>query len=668
MSQVRYKSLLIGGDVDMLYSYHKYHTLVQDRNIVGIIYCHPLPPPTRQFQGIGRRMLRIYSIYQLEKIIIKKKIHTCFLQCQNIPNSELNSLMYRITSIGNCDIEFISSNLLSEKPFKPLISITSMIPGRIHHTFTDYICNILAKREKKVIVILFRPTIPSKEIVDVLELSSEVYDENSNLEKLDERNKERTVRLLRSGAKKVIITPDISRSIIIAEQHSDIVLLEAEDCEVPQVIHKKKICLTKKETVLNHNNKNIWPGLINANDSDAIIVLTDKFEKSDESDFNVLFKERQVFFFGNSQKGAQNDSSKIEPHRHRRNSDSAARLLKIIEKPQFKKTEIEFVDLVEYNSGGFEDYIGMISERSDYPILRDHFVGQVDLINVLAFASTHELHVSNNESSNREAFCRLFLSGHIPPGYRVTTGEIIDPKGNLTGQLDVVIVNDYSPRMTSDESGAIIGPILADTVLGVIEVKTSLTPHSLQKALSQLRPVRALMPTHTTLSTLEGKIVPDPLGGKVLTGIFSFRDYPDTLERVEENLFSFPNVADFIVVVGLYGFFSLDILKVCNISTEGLSIISGYAKFEAKGMELAVLFGIYNSIASMRRFSGMNYIKYLVGEWDSASSPIDQVNNKSIEKFVKDINKTGNITKEALNTIIKASRTHSDGIAQIDQK
>ncbi|OHT03786.1 hypothetical protein TRFO_01454 [Tritrichomonas foetus] len=270
------------------------------------------------------------------------------------------------------------------------------------------------------------------------------------------------------------------------------------------------------------------------------------------------------------------------------------------------------------------------------PPLQKHFEAQVDILMSMASASDKELFVTNNDSSNRESFCRLFLSSHLPPGFRVTTGEIIDCMSNITGQLDVVIVNDSCPRMTIDHTGSIIAPILADNVLSVIEVKTSLTSESLRKALSQLRPVKALMPTHGTLERPDGQVIEDPLGGKIITGIFAFNPHSDIEKNAPNILQLYPSVVDFVVLPDAFGYFSANTLRVCGIHVRDEDIMNGYVKYSARGIGLALIFGMLNCIAATRRFSGSNCVRYLSGSWGGqyeAATRFQQEAEKSLNKM-----------------------------------
>lgn len=281
------------------------------------------------------------------------------------------------------------------------------------------------------------------------------------------------------------------------------------------------------------------------------------------------------------------------------------------------------------NNQALFNWVTQFFASSNKPPLQSHFESQVDILMSMASAVDRELFVTNNQSANREAFCRLFLSSHLPPSFRVTTGEIVDAYSNTTGQLDVVIVNDSTPIMTIDMSGSVIAPILADNVLAVVEVKTSLTVETCKKALSQLRPVKALMPTHGTLESPSGEIIEDPLGGKILTGIFAFNPSSEIENKVPSILSLYPHVADFIVLPDSFGYFSVSTLAVCGISVNEADVHNGYIKYTARGMGLAIVFGMLNSMAAIRRFSGSNCVRYLNGSWGGKQDAVAQISSQA---------------------------------------
>lgn len=264
---------------------------------------------------------------------------------------------------------------------------------------------------------------------------------------------------------------------------------------------------------------------------------------------------------------------------------------------------------------------------SQTPPLKPHFEAQVEILSSFAKASDRELFVSNNFSANKGALCKIFLESHMPPGYRVSTGEIIDSNNNKTGKVDIIVVNDSCPTLTFDTTCSIVSPILADNVLTAIEIKTVLSIDQLKKSLSQLRPVKALMTNHSTLLNAGGEVIRDPLKGKILTGIFSYIPGPEIENKVSDVISLYPGVIDFIVLPEYFGLFSVNVLKVCGISVSEEDNEHGYKIYKSRGMSLAILFGILNSLAAKRRFSGASTMKYLNGRWGDKFDQTKLVSN-----------------------------------------
>ena len=613
MTIARNKAVLIGSDIDVIYSYYRYHINLIDTNIISIIYTSE-EPPTDSFKGVPKKPLRIHPNRRLENVIERKKIQICYIISQNVPISQMNSIIFRIMSTRRCNIEFITKDKLMVKSHKPIISLTSLNNNIFNPLISQYICSDLFSKKFRVSVILPRQGLPNDNPIILEELPVFIIDTiNREKKSLNDFEYNLAISLIDSGAYKVFLSHDINKSIILAEQQSDIILYYPFGCEIPYVNHKIKFCIADYNSLIYPTINTKWPGFVNIMDSDGIIVFLNEKEINNKNiikKIKKLFFEKSIYFVSNIDKNLINQKENNEKSN---NTNSNIFVSNILQVPFCEK--IKELPLIERKKS-LSNFLNQTFVTLKQPTLKRHFECQVNLIEAFVNASLKELKVSNNYSSNRETFCRLFLSGHIPPGFRVTTGEIIDSRGSLTGQLDVVIVNPFSPRMTHSVNNALIGPILADTVLGVIEVKTTLYESSLKKALSQLRPVRSLMTKHTTLLSPEGEIIDDPLGGKILTGVFAFNITPGIDSLIPNILFSFPNVVDFIVVVGHFGYFSVEILNICFINTQGIEPIGGYIKFEAKGMELAVLFAIFNSIASIRRFSGVNCIRYIEGRWD----------------------------------------------------
>lgn len=79
---------------------------------------------------------------------------------------------------------------------------------------------------------------------------------------------------------------------------------------------------------------------------------------------------------------------------------------------------------------------------------------------------------STNLGSAREALTSNFLVRNLPSAIEYPSGELFDADGNRSGQIDLIILPTSSPKLHL--FGAItLAPV--DTVLGVIEVKSTLT-------------------------------------------------------------------------------------------------------------------------------------------------------------------------------------------------
>jgi hypothetical protein len=105
----------------------------------------------------------------------------------------------------------------------------------------------------------------------------------------------------------------------------------------------------------------------------------------------------------------------------------------------------------------------------------------------------------------------------------------------------------------------------------------------------------------------------------------------------------YPNVADFVVIPGAFGYFAVDALRVCGFAVRDDEIVNGYVRYRAKGMELALIFGLFNSIAAIRRFSGQNYVGYLSGSWGGPREMVTRITReakKSLQQINQVIGKT----------------------------
>jgi uncharacterized protein DUF6602 len=120
--------------------------------------------------------------------------------------------------------------------------------------------------------------------------------------------------------------------------------------------------------------------------------------------------------------------------------------------------------------------------------LMDHAEEELWLSFKRAKAKKHNL--SRGES--REEGIALFLQSRLPSRFRVTSGEAVDAGGRRTGQLDIVIYdcNRTVPLLT-EKSGDVLP---AESLLAVVEVKSTLTQNELDKCAKAARAITQLRP------------------------------------------------------------------------------------------------------------------------------------------------------------------------------
>jgi hypothetical protein len=78
---------------------------------------------------------------------------------------------------------------------------------------------------------------------------------------------------------------------------------------------------------------------------------------------------------------------------------------------------------------------------------------------------------------NGEVPIRTFLSRYLPNALKVATGKVRSPKGTLSPQIDVKILDSRYPLLSHHSDGTVIA--MLHSVVAAIEVKTSLTKKNL---------------------------------------------------------------------------------------------------------------------------------------------------------------------------------------------
>ena len=654
LTPLKSRVLIIGDDFTAFEDYWSYYSQALQYEVVGFVHSFWEDLTIKKFKAAYRTAITISPLRRLERLIENKKIIKCFIHSQNIEPQELMSIVHRILSTGTCSCEILPSQNFNFTACKKVITISSITKACGKTFIARYILYLMHMYGKKASIIIPFQKLPDGFNPDdefhFSHLFHEEYTQKSEIPQnlYNAKLYDRIKRYQKCKPVRIFVTSDIQKALVSAEQCSDVIIYVSDGVKQSHIKAQTRFCVVP-EHLLSKIHKCVWPGPRNFYDATHLIVMpTDNSALSEETKQhyrNLLAPQTVIFLWNtftlddssfmdifNKSVVAIGDDSTNPLLAARHLGASSCELAGSVQGINQSDAEIVMVTIpcdltgvvpekrIVYASTEIDDrYLELANWANKFcsmqdPALKTHFEAQADVLDSFAKASKNELKVPNNDSANRETFCRLFLQSHLPPGFRVTTGEIIDSHMNKTGQLDVVIVNDQCPTMTSSGS-TVISTILADHVLGVVEVKTTLHEDSLNKALSQLRSVRALMPLHNTLETPEGKVVADPLHGKIITGIFAFNETMEIDEKAFSIIAEYPNVADFVVLPGSFAYFSLETLKVCDIKVSEHESKYGYVRFGAKGMGLAMLYGLFNSIAAKRRFSGLNCLPYIQGNW-----------------------------------------------------
>ena len=83
-----------------------------------------------------------------------------------------------------------------------------------------------------------------------------------------------------------------------------------------------------------------------------------------------------------------------------------------------------------------------------------------------------------------------FLAEHLPPRYGVSRGEVMDSKGGIARQCDVVVYDALHAPMLQTSAPSRVFP--AESVYAVLELKPILSAQELEKAVRVVRSVKEL--------------------------------------------------------------------------------------------------------------------------------------------------------------------------------
>jgi hypothetical protein len=137
------------------------------------------------------------------------------------------------------------------------------------------------------------------------------------------------------------------------------------------------------------------------------------------------------------------------------------------------------------------------------------------------FEATEEVKHTGGRGTLREEALKDFLQSRIPKRYAVGAGEVVTPDNRTSGQLDVVIFDDFRfPRLSIGDPHSVF-PV--EGVYGAISVRSSLESNDLQETYQNIVSLKEILPTggvqHRNNSGFAwGMHHPIPV-----TGIFAYR-------------------------------------------------------------------------------------------------------------------------------------------------
>jgi hypothetical protein len=110
---------------------------------------------------------------------------------------------------------------------------------------------------------------------------------------------------------------------------------------------------------------------------------------------------------------------------------------------------------------------------------------------LIDFDSFHsEIQHMGERGNEREANLKLFLEAYLPKRFAIEKGEIVDSKGNVSRQCDLIIYDAInSPVLLSGKDYRVFP---AESVYAVVEVKSVLDGNQFQKASENICSVKRL--------------------------------------------------------------------------------------------------------------------------------------------------------------------------------
>lgn len=84
-----------------------------------------------------------------------------------------------------------------------------------------------------------------------------------------------------------------------------------------------------------------------------------------------------------------------------------------------------------------------------------------------------------------------FLNRYLPPTFKVASGHFITPKGNLSPQLDIMVMDSRYPLLSQNLDGSVLA--MLHSIIYAIEVKTNITSSDVKKICENTKKIQILI-------------------------------------------------------------------------------------------------------------------------------------------------------------------------------
>lgn len=212
------------------------------------------------------------------------------------------------------------------------------------------------------------------------------------------------------------------------------------------------------------------------------------------------------------------------------------------------------------------------------PILYDYYRRTAESL-MARYRQTGAVSANTNLGDAREVLLRGFLDAVIPPHISVGRGEVWDSEGNRSGQLDVVLARDDSPRLPLGD-GKEVSAFIVEGVYAVVEVKSNLTTENLEDSLSKLRRVAQLkvLPSE---SVYVGKPLDRPI-----RAVFGFDGA--MFDTLASTLASNPGIADIVTVLDRGTWVRMSLARTVGLQVDERAPEDQYVPFDGRALGLGM--------------------------------------------------------------------------------